>query len=106
MRNKLAFLHKLLLTAESKLNYNCMLIASLNGIRSFIYSINQFTRNHQFTISSIQQILTLRLVAEKAHRKNQCVYDCFIDFTKAFDTVRPDLLWAVFRSYGVNGKLV
>lgn len=56
--------------------------------------------------STIHQILTLRLIAEKAKRNNRKVYNCFIDFKKAFDTVEHEAVWAVLRSYGVNEKLV
>src|SRR5678816_4689441 len=35
--------------------------------------------------STVQQILMLRLIAEKAKRKNKPVYNCFVDFQKAFD---------------------
>ncbi len=56
--------------------------------------------------STVQQILILRLIAEKAKRKNVKVYNCFIDFQKAFDSIWPDVLWATMRSYGVMGKLI
>ena len=56
--------------------------------------------------STVQQILALRLIAEKYLERNRPVYNCFIDYTKAFDSVWHDGLWAVFRSYGVSHKLV
>jgi len=46
------------------------------------------------------------LIAETAIWKGQCIYNCFIDFTKAFDTVGHHLTWAVLHSYGVDDKLV
>src|SRR5206468_1259705 len=30
--------------------------------------------------STVQQILTLKLIAEEAKRKNRLIYNCFIDF--------------------------
>ena len=42
----------------------------------------------------VQQMLTLKLIAEKAKRKNKSVYNCFIDFQKAFDSVQHDTLLA------------
>jgi len=36
---------------------------------------------------SVQPILTLRFVTEKAKMKNKNVYNCLIDFQKAFDSV-------------------
>jgi len=35
----------------------------------------------------IQQILALRLIAEKAKRKGETIYNCFMDFQKAFDSI-------------------
>ena len=52
--------------------------------------------------NTVPQILTLRLIAEKAKRKNKLVYNCFIDFQKAFDSVQQDTLWATLGSYGVG----
>ena len=56
--------------------------------------------------STVQQILSLRLMAEKARRKNKKIYSCFVDFKKAFDCIDQDITWAVLQSYGVNKKLI
>lgn len=57
--------------------------------------------------STVQQILTLRLIEEKITRKKERqVMSCFIDFTKAFDSIRQDVIWAVLKSYGVDAKLI
>ena len=56
--------------------------------------------------STIHQILILRLLAEKAKRNGKKIYNCFIDFQKAFDTVEHKVIWAVLRSYGVDNKMV
>lgn len=41
-----------------------------------------------------------RGIAEKAKR------NCFIDFRKAFDTIKHDVTWATFRSYAVELRLI
>ncbi|CAF2081889.1 unnamed protein product [Rotaria magnacalcarata] len=41
--------------------------------------------------STVQQILTLRLLAEKAKRQGIKIYNCFIDFRKAFDTIKHNI---------------
>ena len=56
--------------------------------------------------STVQQILCLRLIAEKHREVDQEVYNCFVDFKKAFDLVWHEGLWAVLRSYGINQKLI
>ena len=55
--------------------------------------------------NTVQQILTLRLIVEKAKRKNRIVYNCFIDFIKAFYSIKQDLIWVTLRSYGVVKRL-
>src|SRR5438445_13008039 len=56
--------------------------------------------------STIQQILLLRLIAEKASRNSKIVYNCFVDFQKAFDSIKLDIIWATLRSYAVGKRLV
>jgi hypothetical protein len=48
----------------------------------------------------------LKLIAEKARRPNKKVYNCFVDFKKAFDSVDQEISWATLQSYGVDEKLV
>ena len=56
--------------------------------------------------STVHQILTLRLLAEKAKRQGKKIYNCFIDFQKAFDTIKHKIIWAMLKSYGVDTKMV
>jgi len=49
-------------------------------------------------------ILILRLVGEKARRNGITVYNCFIDFQKAFDCIQQNVIWATFQSFGVDEK--
>ena len=55
--------------------------------------------------STTQQILMLRLIAEKAHRKATPVYNCFLDFQKAFDSIKHEIIQAAFKSCGVGKTL-
>ena len=55
--------------------------------------------------NTTQQILILRLIGEKAKRKGKLIYNCFIDFQKAFDSVRHDILQATLKSFGVGRRL-
>ena len=49
--------------------------------------------------STVQQILTLRLIAEKYLQRDKHVYNCFIDYTKAFDSVWHEGLWEILPSF-------
>ena len=55
------------------------------------------TNDHIFTMLAVIQKQLLR------HRK---LYVAFIDFKKAFDSVRRDKLWRVLLANGVNGKFL
>ncbi len=52
------------------------------------------------------QILILRLMAEKAKRKGRHIINRFIDFQKAFDSIKQDVTWATLKSYGVGARLI
>ena len=56
--------------------------------------------------STIQQILTLRLIAEEMQSKSKNLYHCFIDFKKAFDSVWHEGLWWSLASMGVSEKII
>ena len=49
-------------------------------------------------------ILMLRLVAEKSISKQQDLYLCFIDYTKAFDKVRHENLMTMLEGLEIDGK--
>ena len=53
----------------------------------------------------VQQILILKLMAEQAWQKRQLICNCFIDFSKAFDTIKHDVTWTVMDSFRVDGKI-
>ena len=55
--------------------------------------------------STVQQILSLRLIAEKSTARNKKVYNCFVDYRKAFNSVWHGGLWAVMNSYGIDDNL-
>lgn len=52
------------------------------------------------------QILNLRIILEKARERNQPLYMCFIDFTKAFDFIRHDQLWLTMLDMGFPPQLI
>jgi len=56
--------------------------------------------------SKIRQILALRLIVEKAKTKGRTIYNCFVDFQKAFDSISHKATWAILQSYGVGTRLI
>ena len=56
--------------------------------------------------STIDQIFTLRQLAEKYTEMNRGLYVGYIDFRKAFDSVWREGLWRVMRSLGFEEKIV
>jgi len=55
--------------------------------------------------STVQQIIALRLIAEKARRTCKEIFNCFIDFQKAFDSINQTVTWAVLESYKADHYL-
>ena len=54
----------------------------------------------------IDQIFTVKSVAEKYLSKGRKLYAAFMDLEKAYDRVDREGLWEVLRIYGVGGQLL
>ena len=54
----------------------------------------------------VDQVFTLRMVAEKYREKKKDLFLCFMDLEKAYDRVCRKKLWSVLRSYGVGMNLM
>ena len=50
--------------------------------------------------------MALKLVVEKAKRKGRTIYNCFVDFQKAFDSISYKAIWAILQSYRVGTRLI
>ena len=48
-----------------------------------------FRRNH----STMDSLLTLRIIAEECHNNKSSLFCCFVDFRKYFDIVSRNNLW-------------
>jgi len=46
------------------------------------------------------------LLAEKVKRKCKKVFNCFLDFQKAFTSVKHSIAWATMKSYRVGRRLI
>ena len=43
------------------------------------------------------------LIQRYCHQENRKIFSCFVDFSKAFDTIPRDLLFEKLLKYGING---
>ena len=44
------------------------------------------------------------LIQRYCHQENKKIFSCFVDFSKAFDTIPRDLLFEKLLKYGIKGK--
>jgi len=56
--------------------------------------------------STTEQILNLRIISEKYIAHNKELHHNFIDFTKAFDRIWHEGLWAVLKKYNIDKSLI
>ena len=55
---------------------------------------------------TIEQIIALEQIIEKSIEFNNPVYIAFIDFTKAFDSIKLDKLWAILEKTSMNKRYI
>ena len=60
-----------------------------------------FRRNH----STMNHLLTLRIIAEECRNNKSSLFCCFVDFRKAFDTVPRNNLWNRLEELKVHFEL-
>ena len=53
-----------------------------------------------------KQFFALRNIVENCIKCNSHLFINFVDFRKAFDSIRRDTLWTVIRHYGLPQKIV
>ena len=84
-----------------------LLIVLLNRLKNYLDPyLSEEQAGFRKDRSTVHQILMLRLLAEKAKRQGKKIYNCFIDFQKAFDMIKHKIIWAMLKSYGVETKMV
>ena len=49
-------------------------------------------------------IIINNIVRKYCHKKGEKIYSCFVDFSKAFDTVPRDILMNKLQKYGITGR--
>ena len=55
---------------------------------------------------TIEQIIALEQIIEKSIEFNNPVYIAFIDFTKAFDSIKLDKLWHLLEKTSMNKRYI
>ena len=55
--------------------------------------------------TSDPHIILSNLIQKYCHRGKRKMYGCFVDFSKAFDSVPRDILLAKLKHHGINGKV-
>ena len=56
--------------------------------------------------SCLDQIATLRIIAEQSLEWNSPLLINFVDYEKAFDSIHRETLWRILRHYGIPNKIV
>ncbi|CAF2588534.1 unnamed protein product [Rotaria sp. Silwood2] len=79
----------------------------LNRIQNMIdYQLLEAQSGFRTQRSTVDQIHILKITMKKRREFNKSLFMCFIDLTKAYDSVNRDLLWRVCRKYGISEKFV
>ena len=56
--------------------------------------------------TSDPHIILHNLIQKYCHKKNQKMFGCFVDFSKAFDTVPRDILLKKLKEKGIDGRVL
>ena len=57
-------------------------------------------------IKTVNNVIVLKTLIEKQFGKHEKLYCCFVDFSKAFDSVWRNRLLAKMKFYGISGKIL
>jgi hypothetical protein len=56
--------------------------------------------------SCIDQINTLRIIIEQTMEYQSTLYLSFIDFEKAFDSIKREKMWQAMKTFGIPTKII
>ena len=54
--------------------------------------------------TSDAHIILNNIIKKHCHKNNSTLFSCFIDFSKAFDTIPRDILFKKLLTHGINGR--
>ena len=77
-------------------------------IRDYLTHYNQPEEQSSFRLnrSTTDMMLVIRRLQELARKKRTPLYVCFIDLTKAYDSVDQTLVWKVLARFGVPQNMI
>ena len=58
------------------------------------------------SLYSTENIFVLKIINDKLRECNQSVQYLFIDFQKAYDSIRRDMLWKCMKEFKIHTKLI
>jgi hypothetical protein len=83
---------------------SCRILSNILLSRLVPY-IGEIIGDHQCG-STADQIFCIRQIMEKKWKYNETVHELFIDFKKAYDSVRREVLYNILMEFGIPMKLV
>ena len=86
-----------------------LFLTILNNRLSHLVKVNKILSEKQLGFvtgnrTSDAHIIINNLVRKYCHKNGSKIYSCFVDFSKAFDTIPRDILLTKLRNYGITGK--
>ena len=84
--------------------------AIINNRLKFFCKENGILPEHQLGFisgnrTSDAHLILHNLIREQCHKKGKNLYSCFVDFSKAFDSIPRDILFQKLLSKGIKGKV-
>ena len=92
-----------LLPVVSKVFSRILLSRVQEHLNSQILDIQAGFRANRTTVD---HIITLKMLKEHTRDHNKPLFLCFIDIQKAYDSVDRSLLWQICRHYGMTDKII
>jgi len=79
----------------------------LEKIKSYIEKITRYYQNgFRDGRSVIDNMFVRKIINKKIWEYNQSVHYLFIDFQKAYDSIRRDMLWKCMEEFKILKKLI
>jgi len=89
------------------IGYKILTTVISNILRKYTeYIIGEYQAGFRTGKSTADQIFTVKNLLEKAWEHNIEIHQIFVDFQKAYDSIRGDKLYAIMAHFGIPNKLI